>query len=449
MLISEHWLRTLIDPPMSGQELADRLTMAGLEVDSDEPVAPPFERVVVGLVRTVERHPNADKLKVCQVDAGTGAPLNIVCGAPNVVAGIKVPCALRGRGLPNGMKIKAATMRGVASQGMLCSASELGMSDDHSGLLVLPADAPVGQDVRARPRPRRSSLRDQAHAESRRLPVRAWASAARSPPSPARRCVCRRCRRWSRRRDERLPVTVRAPELCGRFSGRVIRGLDARATTPDWMRARLERSGQRSISALVDISNYVMLELGRPSHVFDLAKVHGGLEVRWGRAGESVELLNGQTVSVDEWVGVIADGRGVEALAGIMGGEATSVTLDTTDIYLEAAFWWPESIQGRARRYNFSTDAAHRFERGCDYATTAVHVEYLTRLILDICGTPTTRIGPVDDQILRLPERTPVRMRATRCRKVLGVEVTDAEMADGLRPASRCRSSGPRRATSW
>ena len=227
---------------------------------------------------------------------------------------------------------------------------------------------------------------------------------------------------------------MRAPELCGRFSGRVIRGLDARATTPDWMRARLERSGQRSISALVDISNYVMLELGRPSHVFDLAKVHGGLEVRWGRAGESVELLNGQTVSVDEWVGVIADGRGVEALAGVMGGEATSVTLDTTDIYLEAAFWWPESIQGRARRYNFSTDAAHRFERGVDYATTAAHVEYLTRLILDICGTPATRIGPVDDQILRLPERTPVRMRATRCRKVLGVEVIGRRDGRGVRP---------------
>jgi phenylalanyl-tRNA synthetase beta chain len=226
-----------------------------------------------------------------------------------------------------------------------------------------------------------------------------------------------------------LPVRVRAPDLCGRFSGRIVRGLDARAPTPAWMKRRLERSGQRPISALVDISNYVMLELGRPSHVFDLGKVAGALEVRWGRPGEQVQLLNGQTVAVDDWVGVICDGNGVEALAGVMGGEATAVTLDTRDIFIEAAFWWPESIQGRARRYNFTTDAAHRFERGVDFATTVEHVEYITRLIVGICGTEATRVGPIDDQVLGLPERAPVRMRVSRCRKVLGVDVAEHEIA--------------------
>jgi phenylalanyl-tRNA synthetase beta chain len=198
------------------------------------------------------------------------------------------------------------------------------------------------------------------------------------------------------------------------------------------MKRRLERSGQRPISALVDISNYVMLELGRPSHIFDLGKVRGSLEVRWGRKGEQIELLNGQTVTVDDWVGVICDDQGVESLAGIMGGEATAVTLDTRDIFIEAAFWWPEAIQGRARRYNFSTDAAYRFERGVDAATTVDHIEYITRLVLDICGSDATRVGPIDDQVVRLPERKPVRMRVSRCRKVVGAEIAESEMADAF-----------------
>ena len=191
-----------------------------------------------------------------------------------------------------------------------------------------------------------------------------------------------------------------APDLCGRFSGRVIRGVNAHAKTPQWMVERLERSGQRSISALVDISNYVMLELGRPSHVFDLDKIHGGIEVRWGKKGETLKLLNGNTVELDETVGVIADDRHVESLAGIMGGDSTAVSLDTTNIYLEAAFWWPDSIRGRARKYNFSTDAAHRFERGVDYSTTVEHIERISQLILDICGG---KAGPVDDQTLNVP----------------------------------------------
>ena len=427
MDFSEQWLRAFVDPPISADEIAAKLTMAGLEVEAVQPVAPPFSRVVVGEVLAVERHPNADKLTVCVVDVGGGNRLSIVCGAPNVVAGMRAPCALDGAELPGDLRIKPTRMRGVESQGMLCSARELGMSDDHTGLLALPADTPLGADVRAvlQLDDRRFTIKltpNRGDCLSVAGIAREVAALTEAPirfpsfaPVPATI-------------SERLPVKVLAPDLCGRFSGRVVRGLNARAPTPDWMKRRLERSGQRPISALVDISNYVMLELGRPSHIFDLAKVRGGLEVRWGQTGEQVELLNGQTITVDDWIGVIADAKGVEALAGVMGGEATAVTLDTRDIFIEAAFWWPESIQGRARRFNFSTDAAHRFERGVDFATTVDHVEYITRLLLDICGTASARVGPIEDQILRLPERKPVRMRLSRCRKVIGVNIADAEI---------------------
>jgi phenylalanyl-tRNA synthetase beta chain len=230
---------------------------------------------------------------------------------------------------------------------------------------------------------------------------------------------------------ETLPVKISAPDLCGRFSGRVIRGLNAKVPTPAWMKQRLERSGQRSISALVDISNYVMLEMGQPTHVFDLAKIHGGLDVRWGRAGESLKLLNGSTASVDEWIGVIADEREIESLAGIMGGDATAVSLDTTDIYLEAAFWFPNAIQGRARRFNFSTDAGHRFERGVDFASTVDNIEHITALLIEICGQPgITQVGPVDDHIVNLPKRAPVQLRTARASKVIGVSFSDTQIAD-------------------
>jgi phenylalanyl-tRNA synthetase beta chain len=428
MQFPESWLRAYADPALDADQLADALTMAGLEIDESVAVAPPFAKVVVAQVMSVARHPDADKLAVCRVDAGTGGALEIVCGAPNVAAGLRVACALVGAELPGGFAIKEAKVRGVVSQGMLCSARELGLSDDHAGLFVLPVDAPIGRDLRE------YLLLDERRITIKLTPnrgdclsvlgvareVAAITGAPLRLPSFAPVTATM---------GERLPVEVLAPDLCGRFSGRVIRGLNAKAPTPQWMKQRLERSGQRPISALVDISNYVMLELGRPSHVFDLDKVRGGLQVRWGKAGESVELLNGQTVTVDGWIGVIADDGGVEALAGVMGGEATAVTPDTTNVYVEAAFWWPESIQGRARRFNFSTDAAHRFERGVDYSTTVEHIEYITRLLLDVCGTAQTRIGPVDDQVLGLPERRPVAMRTERCRKVLGVDVSDDEIA--------------------
>jgi phenylalanyl-tRNA synthetase beta chain len=432
MLITEEWLRSFVDPRESGDELAERLTMAGLEVESIEPVAPPSSGVVVGHVLAVAPHPNADKLRVCRVDVGQGSPLEIVCGAPNVAEGQKVPCALPGALLPGGLSIRPTKMRGVESQGMLCSARELGLSDDHAGLLILPPSAETGADVRA------VLDLDDRRLEIKLTPnrgdclgvfgiareVAALTGAALRPVSVAPVAVTM---------TDRLPVTVRAPDLCGRFSGRVVRGLNARAPTPDWIRRRLERCGQRPISALVDLSNYVMLELGRPTHVFDLDNVDGGLEVRWGRPGEQVELLNGQTVEVAADVGVIVDRRGIEALAGIMGGAATAVSLDTTNVYLEAAFWWPQAIQGRARRFNFTTEAGYRFERGVDFATTVDHLEYLTRLIVEVCGTPATKVGPIDDQTLALPARAPVTMRLARCRRLIGVEIPTDEIVGVFR----------------
>ncbi|SNT21770.1 phenylalanyl-tRNA synthetase beta subunit [Noviherbaspirillum humi] len=434
MQFSESWLRTMADPKMTSDELSHLLTMSGLEVEEVEPVAPPFTNVVVARIVEIARHPNADRLNVCQVDAGTGTLFNIVCGAPNVRVGMKAPLAMAGAKLPPGedgkpFEIKVGKLRGVESQGMLCSARELKLSEDHGGLLDLPDDAPVGQNFRdyyqlndlkftIKLTPNRADCLSV-------LGVAREVSALTGVPlhAPVSKPV-------TVTTDEKLPVKISAPDLCGRFSGRVIRGLNARAATPEWMKRRLERSGQRSISALVDISNYVMLELGRPTHVFDLDKIHGGLEVRWGRGDESLKLLNGNTVKLDDWVGVIADEREVESLAGIMGGDATAVSLDTTNIYLEAAFWWPQALQGRARRYNFSTDAAHRFERGVDYATTVEHIERITALIVEICGTPETKVGPVDDQITNLPQRKQVTMRSARANKIIGVPLPDERIAE-------------------
>jgi phenylalanyl-tRNA synthetase beta chain len=434
MQFSENWLRTMVDPKMTSDELAHLLTMSGLEVEEVEPVAPPFSNVVVGLVRDMAKHPNADRLNVCQVDVGTGTLLTIVCGAPNVRPGLHVVCAMAGAVLPPGadgkpFEIKVGQLRGVESQGMLCSAKELKLSEEGSGLLELPEDAPVGQNFRdyyalndlkftIKLTPNKAdclSVLGVAREVSALTGVALTAPTFRAVPVTS---------------DEVLPVKISAPDLCGRFAGRVIRHLNAKAATPDWMKQRLERSGQRSVSALVDISNYVMLELGRPSHVFDLAKIHGGLDVRWGKAGETLKLLNGNTVALNEWVGVIADEQQIESLAGIMGGDSTAVSLDTESIYLEAAFWWPSAIQGRARKYNFSTDAAHRFERGVDYATVVEHIERITALLVEICGTAATQVGPVDDQIVNIPQRTPVTLRTARAQKVIGVPLNDQVIGD-------------------
>jgi len=426
MQFPESWLRTLVDPDLDTQALAHTLTMAGLEVEEIRSAAPPFAGVVIARIVQVEPHPNADKLRVCRVDDGSGALLQIVCGAPNVAVGMHAPLARVGAILPGGVAIGTAKMRGVESAGMLCSARELGLSEDHAGLLSLPPEsAPVGQDIR-------TALALDDHVFLLKLTpnradclslwgvareVSALTGAALKPPALPPVPVTL---------SERLPVTIQAPDLCGRFAGRVLRGVDARAPTPDWMQTRLLRAGQRPISALVDISNYVMLELGRPTHVFDLDKVQGALDVRWAQPGERITLLNGQTLTLEPDTGVIAAGTRAESLAGIMGGEATSVTLDTRNIYIEAAYWHPEAIMGRARRHKFASEASHRFERGVDFAPIPEHLEYISSLIVQICGG---QAGPIDDQTVRLPARTPVSMRLARCCKVLGIALTQAEVA--------------------
>lgn len=433
MQFPESWLRAFCNPPLTSQQLADTLTMAGLEVEELKPVAPPFAKVVVGEIKSAEQHPNADRLRVCQVDVGQSALLSIVCGAPNARAGIKVPCALVGAVLPPGddgkpFEIKLGKLRGVESQGMLCSARELKLSEDHGGLLELPVDASVGRDIREQ-----LALDDMlftlkltpnlAHCLSVYGIAREVAAITGAPlqkPSfpPVKATL-----------TDKLPVRVDATDLCGRFSGRVVRGVNTRAQTPAWMVERLARCGQRSVTALVDISNYVMFEFGRPSHIFDLDKIHGGLQVRWGRPGESLKLLNGNTITVDAEVGVIADEQAVESLAGIMGGDATAVSDDTQNIYIEAAFWWPKAIAGRSRRYNFSTDAGHRFERGVDPSLTVEHIERITQLVLDVCGG---QVGPMDDQIVHLPQPKPVTLRVARAAKVIGMPVTQAQCVDAL-----------------
>ena len=436
MQFPESWLREFCNPALSTEQLAETLTMGGLEVEELKAVAPAFKNIVVGEIKEAVQHPNADRLRVCKVDVGADALLDIVCGAPNARPGIKVPCALVGAELPVGQDgkpvvISVGQLRGVESQGMLCSARELKLSEDHGGLLELDAHAPVGTDIREH-----LNLDDTlftlkltpnlAHCLSVYGVAREVAALTGAPlivptfptvkPGIA----------------DNLPVKVSAPDLCGRFSGRIVRHLNTRAPTPPWMVERLARCGQRSVTALVDISNYVMFEFGRPSHIFDLDKIHGGLDVRWGRTGEQLKLLNGSTVAVDEKVGVIADAVQVESLAGIMGGDATAVCDQTQHVYVEAAFWWPRSIAGRSRRFNFSTDAGHRFERGVDPGQTVEHIERITQLIIDICGTERTQCGPIDDLQVNLPPTVEVHLRVARASKVLGMALTQTQCSDAL-----------------
>jgi phenylalanyl-tRNA synthetase beta chain len=432
MKFPESWLREFCDPPLNTQQLADTLTMGGFEVESLTAAAPPFSGVVVAEILEAAPHPNADKLRVCKVSAGAltaAGPLQIVCGAPNARAGIRVPLAMVGAALPpaeaggKAFEIKAAKLRGVESAGMLCSARELGLSTDHAGLLELDMNAVPGTDIR-----QQLSLDDHVF-ELKLTPNLAHAlsvygvarelSALTGAPLKAPSFAAVRVEH-----DARVPVRIEATDLCGRFTGRVVRGVNCAAKTPAWMVERLARCGQRSVSALVDISNYVMFEFGRPSHIFDLDKIHEQLVVRWARKGEQLTLLNGQTVTLDQQVGVIADAREVESLAGIMGGAATAVSEATRNVYVEAAFWYPSAIQGRSRRFNFATDAGHRFERGVDFSTTSEHVEHITQLILDICGGSA---GPLDDQQPSLPARPPVTLRVARAAKVIGMPISQAQ----------------------
>lgn len=425
MFVSESWLRTLVNPSLDSDALCHRLTMAGLEVEDVISAAPFFSGVVVAEITAIAPHPDADRLRVCQVNTGSET-VQIVCGAPNARLGLKAPLAQLGAVLPGDFKIGEAKMRGVASFGMLCSAKELGIADDTDGLLELSANAPVGTDIRdfldlddqiieIKMTPNRADCLSMLGVARE---VSALTGQAMSLPSFAPVPVSI---------DDRLPVRIDAPDLCARFAGRVVKGINANAVTPDWMIKRLERAGQRSLSALVDISNYVMLELGRPTHVFDLAKIQAGLEVRWGKVGEKLTLLSGKEIELSEQVGVIASGGVPQSLAGIMGGEYSAVSPETTtDIYIEAAFWWPEAIMGRARQYKFHSEASHRFERGVDYDHVTEHLERMTQLVLAICGG---QAGPIDDQQVNLPQPHEVSMRLTRCNRILGIPVSADEVS--------------------
>jgi phenylalanyl-tRNA synthetase beta chain len=427
MKFSESWLRTLVDPKLTSEELSHLLTMAGLEVEDLSPVAPKFNNVVVAQVLEVVKHPDADRLNVCQVDIGTGAPQQIVCGAPNVAAGLKVPCALPGAELPGDFKIKIAKVRGIESSGMLCSAKELGIAEEASGLLILPVDAPVGQSIR-----QYLDLDDNVF-ELKLTPNRAdclsllgvarevgaITGAATNLPQvadvPASIADTR-------------AVVLDAPAACPLYYGRIVKGVNAKAPTPEWMKRRLERSGIRAISALVDITNYVMLELGQPLHAFDNTRLEGAVHARMAKAEEKLLLLNEQTIAVDADVLMIADDVKPLAMAGVMGGEESGITLETTELFLESAFFVPKAIAGRARRYGFGSDASHRFERGVDFGVTRRAIERATQLILEICGG---QAGPVLEAKAALPARNAVRLRTARAEKVLGLPL-GAERIAGL-----------------
>ena len=446
MQFPESWLREFCNPPISTDELADLLTMAGLEVEEMQPVAPPFSGIVVAEILEAVQHPNADKLRVCKVDAGAASPdgpLQIVCGAPNARVGIRVPLAMVGAELPPGedgkpFKIGVGKLRGVDSFGMLCSARELKLSEDHGGLLELPTDTPLG-----------ISIRDALKLDDTLFTLKLTPNLAHNlsvlgiarevsalTGAPLNMPVFTPVKPTH---DDNVPVRIEATDLCGRWAGRVVHGVNPKAATPAWIVDRLARCGQRSVSPLVDISNYVMFELGRPSHIFDHAKIHDELVIRWARPGETLKLLNGNTVELDEKVGVVADSAGPESLAGIMGGDASAVSDDTTSVYVEAAFWWPTAVAGRSRRFNFSTDAGHRFERGVDAETIPAHVERITQLILDICGG---QAGPLNDVVARLPERKPVTLRVARAAKVIGMPVTQEECAGVMKRLGLAYSEG-------
>ncbi len=440
MQFSESWLRQYVNPSLDSDALGHAMTMAGLEVEEQHSVAPAFTMIVVAQILSAEQHPDADRLRVCKVDAGTGQELQIVCGAPNARAGIKIPCALVGAELPPAeaggkpFMIKVGKLRGVESQGMLCSGRELGLGDDHEGILELPVDAPVGKDIREY-----LDLDDQIFViklTPNKADCLSLIGMAREVSAITGAVLC--APKWNPPAvsiQDKRKVTVESKELCGRFAGRVIRGVNPQAKTPDWIIQRLCHAGQRSISPLVDLSNYVMLEMGQPTHVFDIDKLNGDIAVRWAKAGETLELLNGQTVTLQgpdsagkmQDAGVVADQSGPVALAGIMGGNHCAVSDGTQNIYVEAAYWLPSAIQGRARRFNFSTDAAHRFERGVDPQNTVNCLEYLSSLILEVCGG---QAGPVDDQVLNVPERKTVKMRLARAEKVIGIPLSNDIVAD-------------------
>jgi phenylalanyl-tRNA synthetase beta chain len=430
MKFSEKWLREWVDPPVSTGGLVEQLTMAGLEVDSVEPVAAGLKGLVVGEVLAVEAHPDADKLRVCQVEAGQAEPLQIVCGAPNVRAGGKYPLALVGARLPGDFRISKSRLRGVESCGMLCSARELGLSDDHQGLMELPADSVAGQDLQA------LLGLDDTLIEIDLTPnrgdclgvegiAREVGTLTRSPVNqlvvediPGTVTDC-------------LDITVQAPQACPRYLGRIIRGIDLKVATPLWMKERLRRSGLRSIDPVVDVTNYVLLELGQPMHAFDLAQLDGGIRVRFAARDEQLTMLDERELTLDSETLVIADHVKPLAIAGVMGGINSGVQADTTDLFLECAYFSPEVIAGRARKYAMHTDSSHRFERGVDPQLQWRALQRATQLLLDIVGG---QAGPVAEvaSAEHLPQYPQIRLRKDRIQRVLGMLPEPEEVSDIL-----------------
>ena len=417
MQFSENWLRSFVNPKLSSEELSHALTMAGLEVEEMTPAGVAFTKVVIAEIISADKHPDADRLQVLKVNVGS-ENLQIVCGASNARVGLKAPCALVGAELP-GFAIKEAKVRGVESFGMMCSAKELGLTAEATGLLELPNEAKIGQDIREY-----LSLND--HLLTLKLtPNRADClsilgiarDVAAITGAPLNTIAASRVGIGS---QASVSVKVSATEACSAYFGRVIEGVNAQAKTPDWMLRNLERSGVRSISAIVDITNYVLLELGQPMHAFDLAKISGNINVRFAQANEKIKLLNDTEVKLANDDLVIADNSGVIALAGVMGGEPTSVTDSTTTIFLESAFFTPDAIAGKARRLGLSTDSSYRFERGVDFGNTKQALERATALILDICSG---KAGEITEVVNKLPTRNTVNLRYARLLSVLGIKI--------------------------
>jgi len=428
MRFSETWLREWVNPDVDTRTLANQLTMAGLEVDAVELAAPEFTGVLVGRVRAVEAHPDAEKLRLCRVDVGSGEPLPIVCGAANVAADMKVPVAMLGARLPGNFEIKRAKLRGVESLGMICAANELGLAESSEGILSLPADSPVGVNLRAY-----LDLDDWCIAldlTPDRADCLSLASVAREVGAINRSTVREPViEPVPPRNDDRFPVRLEAPEACPSYVCRIIRDIDSSAVTPLWMQERLRRSGLRRSGPVVDVTNYVLLELGQPLHGFDLDRLDGEIRVRMAVAGERLRLLNGEELALRDDTLVIADRSRPVALAGIMGGAETGVTTRTRHILLESAFFAPRAISGKARSYGLHTDSSHRFERGVDPELQARAVEQATALLLDIVGG---RPGPI--AILNaeqyLPRRKRLHLRRERIGKVLGMKLADAAVED-------------------
>ncbi|WP_439862056.1 phenylalanine--tRNA ligase subunit beta [Pseudomonas sp. MBLB4136] len=425
MKFSEQWLRTWVNPQVSRDELVARLSMAGLEVDSVTPAAGAFSGIVVGEVLATEQHPDADKLRVCQVSNGAET-FQVVCGAPNVRPGLKIPFAMIGAELPGDFKIKKAKLRGVESNGMLCSASELQISDDNDGLMELPGDAPVGQDIRTY-----LSL-DDASIEVDLTPNRgdclSLAGLAREVSALYGAPVTRPAiNAVAPSHDEVRPVEVLATQACPRYLGRVLRNVDLSRPTPLWMVERLRRADVRSIDAAVDVTNYVMLELGQPMHAFDLAEINDGIRVRMAEEGEKLVLLDGQEVSLRADTLVIADHQRALAIAGVMGGEHSGVSAKTRDLFLESAFFDTIAIAGKARSYGLHTDSSHRFERGVDSRLAREAMERATALLLEVVGGEPGPIIEVVDSA-QLPSVEPITLRAERIEQMLGLKMESAEI---------------------